>query len=388
MTSIRPSRRALLGGLAAAAALCVPGFAAAQAGAGADAPGTAATSPGETDRDAAGDPDGFIFVRLDTSEGDVDLLLDAKAAPFTVKNFLEYVDDGFYAGTVFHRVIPNFMIQGGGFTVEGDQKETRDGVWNEWRNGLKNVQGSLAMARTNLPHSGTAQFYVNVVDNPGLDRPQAGNGAAYAVFGTVVDGMDAVEAIRTTETGRGTLSGRPAGDVPTTFPVIESATRIEADDLSDAAKAATEAWRSRYADARARVQDRRARHAAAMKTLEEKGTDTQSGLRYAIGTEGPADAPVTAVTDTVVVEYTGWLPEGLMFDSSLESPRGPSIEFPLNGVIAGFREGLTGMKVGETRYLRIPPDLGYGQRPIEGQPNATLVFEVKLVGIKAADEDG
>lgn len=335
---------------------------------------------------AAAEVDGFEFVRLTTSEGEIHLLLDTKAAPLTTANFLQYVDDGFYAGTVFHRVIPTFMVQGGGFTPEGDQKDVRDGVLNEWRNGLKNEKGSVAMARIGgRPNSGTAQFFINVVDNAGLDRPQR-DGAAYAVFGTVVDGMDAVEAIRTVETGEGTLSGRPARDVPVDLPVIEGASRMERSELSSAAREKVADWQERYAEARATVRDRRARHAAAMKALEADGTDMESGLRYAVVESG--EGPEAKPADTVVVEYTGWLPEGLMFDSSLESPAGPAIEFPLGRVIPGFRDGLSGMQVGETRVLRIPPDQAYGPRPIMGVENATLIFEVKLVELKQAAAEG
>ena len=127
-------------------------------------------------------------VTISTSLGDIVLELDGEKAPITVLNYVQYAQDGFYDGTVFHRVMSNFMIQGGGFTTEMDKKEEglRPGITNEWTNGLKNVRGSIAMARLgNQPDSATAQFFINVVDNPGLD--QARDGAAYAVFGQVVE---------------------------------------------------------------------------------------------------------------------------------------------------------------------------------------------------------
>lgn len=138
-------------------------------------------------------------VVLETSMGNVVLELDAEKAPITVENFLKYVDDGFYDGTVFHRVMPTFMIQGGGFTADGKEKSTRAPIKNEWNNGLKNKRGTIAMARTPAPDSATAQFFINVVDNDRLSDPTSG-GAGYAVFGSVVEGMDVVDKIKDAKT--------------------------------------------------------------------------------------------------------------------------------------------------------------------------------------------
>jgi len=134
--------------------------------------------------------------------GDISLELDAEKAPKTVANFLQYARDGFYDGTIFHRVINNFMIQGGGMTADMAQKETRAPVDNEANNGLKNKTGTVAMARTNDPHSATAQFFINVSDNGFLDHtaPTA-QGWGYAVFGRVTAGMDVVEKIKAVATG-------------------------------------------------------------------------------------------------------------------------------------------------------------------------------------------
>ena len=139
-------------------------------------------------------------VKLQTSAGDIVLELDAGRAPKTVANFVEYVQAGHYDGTVFHRVIPNFMIQGGGFTPDMAQKPTRPPIPLESRNGLSNVRGSVAMARTMVPDSASAQFFVNVVDNPFLDAANARDGHGYAVFGKVVQGMDVVDKIRAVPT--------------------------------------------------------------------------------------------------------------------------------------------------------------------------------------------
>ena len=150
-------------------------------------------------------------VRMTTSMGVIELELDAKRAPETVKNFLDYVERGFYSGTIFHRVIPGFMIQGGGFAPGLKQKTTDEPVKNEADNGLKNLAGTIAMARTDDPHSATAQFFINTVDNAVLDHTEkSARGWGYAVFGMVTKGMDVVKKIEAVATG-------PAGghrDVP------------------------------------------------------------------------------------------------------------------------------------------------------------------------------
>ena len=141
-------------------------------------------------------------VTLETSLGNIVLELNPEKAPRTVANFVQYVQQGHYAGTVFHRVIPNFMIQGGGFTPAMQQKPTRDPIPLESRNGLKNLKGTIAKARTMVPDSATSQFFINVQDNPFLDQPTSQDGQGYAVFGKVVSGMDVIEKIRTVPTAR------------------------------------------------------------------------------------------------------------------------------------------------------------------------------------------
>jgi len=133
-------------------------------------------------------------VTMDTSLGTVKIELFEKEAPLSVKNFLEYTKSGFYSGTIFHRVIPGFMVQGGGFTADRKQKSANAPVKNEAANGLKNDRGTIAMARTSAPDSATAQFFINVVNNNMLNRPSP-DGAGYAVFGKVVAGMDVVDKI-------------------------------------------------------------------------------------------------------------------------------------------------------------------------------------------------
>lgn len=158
---------------------------------------------------------------IKTSKGDIILELDAESAPVTCANFKRYADEGHYAATIFHRVIPNFMIQGGGFTADMEQKDTHETIRNEAANGLKNEQGTIAMARTPDPHSASSQFFINLVDNDFLnfrDESQAGYG--YCVFGRTVEGMDTVTSIATVATG----SHGHHQDVPVEAVIIESIT--------------------------------------------------------------------------------------------------------------------------------------------------------------------
>jgi peptidyl-prolyl cis-trans isomerase A (cyclophilin A) len=140
-------------------------------------------------------------VKFATSAGEIVVELDAAKAPKTVANFVEYVKAGHYDGTIFHRVIPNFMIQGGGMTPDMKEKATRAPIALESGNGLDNVRGSIAMARTMDPNSATAQFFINVTDNAFLNKAQSRDGNGYAVFGKVVSGMETVDKIRAVATG-------------------------------------------------------------------------------------------------------------------------------------------------------------------------------------------
>jgi len=154
-------------------------------------------------------------VVMETSLGAITIELDGDKAPISTANFLSYVDDQFYDGTIFHRVIPTFMIQGGGFLPRMTQKKTKPPIKNESGNGLSNKRGSVAMARTDALNSATSQFFINVVDNGGLD------GAKYCVFGKVVAGMDVVDKIKAAPTG----SKGGHGDVPVKDVVIQSVRR-------------------------------------------------------------------------------------------------------------------------------------------------------------------
>jgi cyclophilin family peptidyl-prolyl cis-trans isomerase len=157
-------------------------------------------------------------VKLETSMGDMVLELNEEAAPVTVKNFLQYVEESFYDGTIFHRVIPDFMIQGGGFTADMAKKETHAAIKNEAANGLKNDRGTIAMARTNNPDSATAQFFINHTNNDFLNYVDTSN-PGYAVFGKVIEGMEAADKIAAVETA----SKMGMDDVPVEPVVIKSA---------------------------------------------------------------------------------------------------------------------------------------------------------------------
>lgn len=174
----------------------------------------------------AAEEQNVINVEMKTSKGIIKLELYPDKAPETVENFVKYVNDGFFDGLVFHRIIDGFMIQGGGFDQEGNQKQpTYQPVQNEADNGLSNLTGTIAMARTNFPHSATSQFFINVNDNTFLDHKDKGQGWGYCVFGKVTDGMDVVNEIKSTPTHFHPQKGMkdwPAEDV-----VIEEVKVIE-----------------------------------------------------------------------------------------------------------------------------------------------------------------
>jgi cyclophilin family peptidyl-prolyl cis-trans isomerase len=159
-----------------------------------------------------------VKITLETSKGNIELELDAEKAPLSTANFVAYAKKGHYAGTIFHRVIPGFMIQGGGFDAEMSQKATDAPIQNESKNGLKNARGTIAMARTNVPDSATSQFFINVKDNANLDYPSF-DGYGYAVFGKVTAGMEVVDAI----VAAPTTSKGPHQNVPSEAILIKSA---------------------------------------------------------------------------------------------------------------------------------------------------------------------
>ena len=304
-------------------------------------------------------------VTLTTTVGDIVLELDADKAPITVYNFIRYAEEGYYNGTIFHRVISDFMIQAGGFTPEMNEKKKglHAPIINEWRNGLKNQRGAISMARSSAPDSATSQFFINVVANTrgsrrDLDSPRGG--AAYCVFGKVVEGMDVVDKIRNTAVRSHPKYRSPQPVTPIEPIVINSVKLVGKYDREKVAKvfnAAKAAAGKRSTAREKKLQD------FITKTETETGKkfqDAGDGLMYMVLEEG--DGPSPKPTDTVQVHYTGWLLDGKKFDSSVD--RGQPATFRLNGVIRGWTIGVGMMKVGEKRKLLIPPDLGYGARAV------------------------
>jgi len=166
------------------------------------------------------------IARIETSMGEIVLELDATNAPITVANFIDYVNDGFYEGTIFHRVIDNFMIQGGGMTADMKEKKNRAPIKNEADNGLTNTRGTIAMARTQVVDSATSQFFINLTDNAFLNhQSKSPAGYGYAVFGQVIEGMEVVDSIRKVKTGNKGFHQ----DVPVEAVTIEKVSRVIAD---------------------------------------------------------------------------------------------------------------------------------------------------------------
>jgi cyclophilin family peptidyl-prolyl cis-trans isomerase len=282
-------------------------------------------------------------VRLDTSMGNILLSMLVDDAPISTNNFMQYVVDGFYDATIFHRVPENFVIQGGGF-LPGliAQEPLRDPIVNEFSPDRPNVRGTLAMAKTSDPDSATSQFFINTKDNPSLDNTS--NSGGFTVFGEVVEGLDVVDEIQAVETGsQQDPDGNTFNDVPVDDVLILTATIEEA---------------------------------------PSEFTTTESGLQYSDVVVG--DGAVVQPDSTIRVLYEGRLDDenGEVFDSSSD-PENPA-QFGLTGLIAGWQEGLgeIEMREGGTRQLIIPPDLGYGE---QGQgnipPNATLWFEIEVIEV-------
>jgi FKBP-type peptidyl-prolyl cis-trans isomerase len=298
-------------------------------------------------------------VRIETTQGVIVAELYPQAAPKTVENFIQYVKDGFYDNTIFHRVIKSFMIQGGGFTKDLQEKPTRPPIANEADNGLKNDIGTLAMARTGDPNSATAQFFINAKNNDFLNfRGKDEQGWGYCVFGKVISGLNVVSAIENVAT---TNQGGYQ-DVPQTPVIMTKVSMITAGAAS--AKAAPAK--------------------AAAKPASAKASDTittASGLKYIITQKGPVGGAKPAKGTRIKVHYTGRLTDGKVFDSSVQ--RGQPFEFAVGtgSVIAGWDEALIDMTKGEKRTLIIPPKLGYGENGAAGviPPNATLIFDVEMI---------
>jgi cyclophilin family peptidyl-prolyl cis-trans isomerase len=340
--------------LVAAAALTVPAFAG----------------------DEMGPPTLHPRVQVQTTMGDFVLELDAELAPLSVLSFVEYVRAGFYDGTIFHRVVQGTVIQGGAYLP--DMKEKLEGLRpatsNESFNDLKNQRGTIALFRIpgNL-NSARAQFFINVTDNPQLDRLRDGGG--YTVFGRVVDGTETIEKIRNTPVGAHPKYAAGRNPVVPVTPVVIKAMRLlnplEEDAARDIAKI-----RDVTPDVRLN---------AVLKRLEAetgaKAVATESGLRYLDVREGTGALPLSQ--DAIEVRYRGTLLDGREFDNTEDNEGGTSI-INMESFVKGLREGLATVREGGKRILIVPPELAYGKIGIPGHvpSDATLVYDFEVLSIK------
>lgn len=371
-----------------------------------DAQPAAAPAPAPSTAPAA---EKVVNVKMTTNMGEMVIELNAEKAPITVANFLKYLDKGHYDNTVFHRIIPNFMIQGGGFGLGYIEKPTDAPIQNEWGNGLKNVKYSIAMARRHDPHSATAQFFINTVDNNRLDAEdeftaKTYGGAGYAVFGKVIAGTGVVDAIKAVPTTpERAVGGQPAPAEPVVITKVE---RISGEGLADAIKAADasaegakadlarrneakkkieDAGRQAFADMGKALGTTEEQFTKAMDFIKSRGVDVTPGSKSSTGLWSlelkPGEGAQPTLADTVKVHYSGWLVNGNKFDASVD--RGVPLELPLRQFVQGWQEGIGAMKTGGKRWLVVPSELGYGMtgRPPVIPPNATLVFEVELIEV-------
>ena len=323
-----------------------------------------------------------IEVSVKTSLGEMVFELNAKAAPITVGNFLSYARDKHYDGTIFHRVLKDFMAQGGGYDTDLKFRKTGDPIPNEAANGLKNVYGTLAMARLPGPHTATAQFFINCKTNDFLDHKAPNDRQfGYCVFGKIVGGQEVLEAIRAVPVERNMNVGNEVA-YPTEQVVIESVSAKDTKLAERLIAAADEVIAQRAEEARAASQ---VALAEGIELVKSKDHDTSGGEMLPSGmwvldvVEGEGANP--GPRERVRVHYTGWLTDGTKFDSSRD--RGEPIVFGLDQVISGWTEGVGGMAPGGRRFLVIPYQMAYGEsgRPPVIPAKATLVFDVELLEV-------
>jgi len=315
-------------------------------------------------------------VKIKTTLGDIVVALDAEKAPGTVVNFLDYVADGYYEGTVFHRVVPRSLIQSGAYTADMTEKKVglRPPIADESYNGLKNDRWTIAMFR--VPgdlKSARTQFFINVVDHPSLDKLR--DGAGYTVFGRVVEGIDTVERIRDTRVGTHTNYAAGKNPVVPVEAVIVQSIRLLTPFDRAAAVALTEKAMDLSSDRLNRVVKRMENESGT------KAVTTESGLRYVDFRAGKGAFPL--FEEAVEINYRGTLVDGWEFDSSVKQAEGP-LTINMDSAIKGLREGLLSMREGGKRTLIVPPELAYGDNGIPGKvpPKATLIYEVELLSTK------
>jgi len=312
-------------------------------------------------------------VQFETSLGSFELTLDAEAAPVTTMNFIDYIEDGYYEGTVFHRVVDTMMIQGGAFyaTMHRKNDGLREPIISEWNIGLKNTRWTVGMVRRpGVIDSAQSEFYINLIDHPALDTPT--DGAGYTVFGRVTDGFDTIERIRETPVGtHPRYAGGRSAVVPKTPVLIREARVLEPLDRPAAIARAEEL-----------EELRKNRVARLIEQFEARGSGkrvtSDSGLTYVDLVVGNGGVPHER--SAVEVYYRGYFVDGVEFENAMREPS--LLRIP--DLTEGLREGILTMAEGGVRAMIIPPELAYGSGGIPGKipPNATLVFEVELLQVK------
>ena len=329
-------------------------------------------------------------VLFQTTIGDMVFELNAEKAPITVQNFIQYVEDGYYEGTIFHRVIKDFIVQAGGFTPELKEKKEglRDPIPSEWPNGLENLQWAIAAARLNdHVDSATSQFFINLSNNMPLDLPR--DGAGYCVFGKVIAGFDTLEKMQQVKLHKHPNYPQRTPVTPVTPIVVTKASLIGDFDRDKVAELLDKNRKALAAVRQARLDKMNKELDAYTAKLEDetgkKVQTTESGLRYIVLSPGDGASPEPG--DQVTVHYTGWLLDGTKFNSSVDKgqPEQLILQPPLP---AGWIEGLCMMKLGGKRKLIIPNTLAFGGRArgMKIPAYASLVFDVELLGVtKAAD---
>jgi FKBP-type peptidyl-prolyl cis-trans isomerase/cyclophilin family peptidyl-prolyl cis-trans isomerase len=336
-------------------------------------------------------------VKMETTLGDIVIELNGEKAPISTQNFIRYAEEGFYNGTIFHRVIKTFMIQGGGFTPDLKQKrqELHAPIMNEWQNGLKNERGTIAMARTGDPDSATAQFYINVVNNSSLDIARPGSrgepAAAYAVFGRVVEGMDVVDKIRDVPVQTNSKYPSPQPVVPVEPVIIKSVTLVSEYDRAKMDQAAAEAVKKVEEErVRAEQEKEKAWQELVAKVEAEIGKKMEkapNGLMYAIITEGEGASPKPG--ETVSMLFTASLPDGKVWDSATDRSKPHVRVLNPRETLPGLVEGICLMKPGGKAKFIVPPELGFGPRGIIDKgipPNSPLIFDIELLSVQTPEQ--
>lgn len=319
-------------------------------------------------------------LRFETSLGRFVVELDAERAPQTVINFVQLVRDGTYNGTIFHRVLPDGLVQGGAFTPDLERRQANavEPLSREWNNGLESLRGTIVMCRAFSNAKGALpQFFINIEDNPDFDVRHA-DGGGYTVFGRVIEGMAAVDHIGRTPVGRHPKYAGGNSRVVPLDPVVIKRVRLVSRFDGEVARAQVQTT------GKTRVRPFDQRVAERIKEIEKssgvKIETVESGLKYADVRVGHGPRPI--MEDTVLVNYSGTLVDGTEFESTYLKDAPLTQE--ITRFIPGLQEGLMSMNEGGKRIMIIPPGLGFGIGGIPGRipPGATLFFELELLEIK------